>query len=51
MALKFTIKANKKTVNFLDIAFDLTSGTYKPFMKSNNKLPYVHQQSNHPHHY
>ena len=46
--LKITIEANKKTVNFLDVTFDLTSGTYKPFMKPNNKLLYVHRQSNHP---
>ena len=46
--LKITIEANKKTVHFLDVTFDLTSGTYKPFMKPNNKLLYVHRQSNHP---
>ena len=46
--LKITIEANKKTVNFLDVTFDLTSGTYKPFTKPNNKLLYVHRQSNHP---
>ena len=27
---------------------DLPSGSYKPYMKPNNKLLYVHQQSNHP---
>ena len=46
--LKIMIEANKKTVNFLDVIFDLTSRTYKPFMKLNNKLLYVHRQSNHP---
>ena len=46
--LKITIEANKKTINFLDVTFDLTSETYKPFMKPNNKLLYVHRQSNHP---
>ena len=35
-------------VNFLDITFNLTNGQYKPYMKPNNKLLYVHQQSNHP---
>ena len=48
VGLKITIEANKKTVHFLDLTFDLTSGTYKPFMKPNNKLLYVHRRSNHP---
>ncbi|KAK3740098.1 hypothetical protein QZH41_002818 [Actinostola sp. cb2023] len=46
--LKITIDANKKIVNFLDVTFNLTNGTYKPYMKPNNKLLYVHRQSNHP---
>ena len=46
--LKITIDANKKIVNFLDVTFNLTNGSYKPYMKPNNKLSYVHQQSNHP---
>ena len=46
--LKITIEANKKTVNFLDVTLDLPSGSYKPYLKPNNKLLYVHQQSNHP---
>ena len=36
--LKITIEANKKTINFLDITLDFTSGSYKPFMKPNNKI-------------
>ena len=31
--LKITISTNIKTVNFLDITFDLASGTYKPYNK------------------
>ena len=46
--LKITIDANKKIVDFLDVTFDLTSGSYKPYKKPNKKLLYVHQQSNHP---
>ena len=46
--LEITIDANKKIVHFLDVTFDLTDGSYKPYMKPNNKLSYVHQQSNHP---
>ena len=46
--LKITIEANKKTINFLDVTLDLKSGSYKPFMKPNNKILYVHRQSDHP---
>ena len=46
--LKITIETNKKTINFLDITLALTSGFFKPFMKPNNKLLYIHRQSNHP---
>ena len=46
--LMITIDANKKIVHFHDVIFDLTDGSYKPYMKPNNKLSYVHQQSNHP---
>ena len=45
--LKITIEANKKTINFLDVTLDLASGSYKSFMKPNNKILYVHQESNH----
>ena len=30
------------------MTFNITDGSYKPYMKPNNKLSYVHQQSNHP---
>lgn len=46
--LKITIDANKKIVHFLDVTFDLTDESYKPYMKPNNKLSYVHRQSSHP---
>ena len=46
--LKITIDANKKTVDFLDVTFDLRSGTYRPFTKPNNVPLYVHRQSDHP---
>ena len=45
---KITIEADKKVVNFLDVTFNLTNGCYKLLMKPDNKLSYVHQQSNHP---
>lgn len=46
--LNITIEADKTIINFLDVIFDLTSESYKPYMKPNNKLLYVHRQSNHP---
>ena len=46
--LKITIEANIKSIDYLDITMDLRAGTYKPFMKPNNKPLYVHKQSNHP---
>ena len=30
------------------MTFNLTNSGYKPYMKPNNKLLYVHKQSNHP---
>ena len=47
-SLKLTIDANKKVVNFLDVTFNLANGTFKPYIKPNNTLLYVHSQSNHP---
>ena len=31
--LRITIEANKRTINFLDITFNLDQGTYRPFTK------------------
>ena len=45
--LQITIDANKKIVHFLDVTFDLKDESYKAYMKPNNKLSYVHRQSNH----
>ena len=35
--LKITIDANKRFFHFLDVTLDLTDGSYKPYMKPNNK--------------
>ena len=40
---------NLKTVNFLDVRFDLVNNTYQPYRKRNNEPVYFHKQSNHPH--
>ena len=46
--LKITVDVNHKIVHFLDVTFDLHSGTYKPYMKPNNTPLYVNKDSNHP---
>ncbi len=46
--LRITIKANLKSINFLDITMDLRSAQFKPYMKDSNTPLYVHKESNHP---
>ena len=46
--LNITIEANVKSVNFLDVNFNLERNTFKPYMKPNDTPIYVHSQSNHP---
>ena len=46
--LSITTECNLKSVDFLDITFDLVNNTYKPYWKPNNEPQYINQQSNHP---
>ena len=46
--LKITVEANKKTVNFLDVTLNLSSGKYKAYTKPGNIPLYVNRKSNHP---
>ena len=47
--LKISIKANLKVVNFLDVTFNLTDGTYYPcYRKPNDEPLYININSNHP---
>ena len=46
--LSITIECNLKSVDFLDITFDLVNNTYKPYRKPNNEPQYINNQSNHP---
>ena len=39
---------NGKSVNFLDINFNLETKNFKPYMKQNYSPLYVHNKSNHP---
>ena len=48
---RITFKANKQTISFLDITFNLNKNTYQPFTKPNTTLTwctYVHREINHP---
>ena len=46
--LATTIKCNLKTVNFLDITFDLQNNVHKPNCKANDKPTYINKNFNHP---
>ena len=46
--LDIIIQWNMKIVNYLDFTFNLNDGTYKSYTKPNNKIKYIHKNSNHP---
>ena len=46
--LSITIQCNLKTVDFLDVTFDLDNNENKPFHKENNKPTYINKHSNDP---
>ena len=46
--MSITIQCNLKTVDFLDVTFDLDNNVYKPFGRENNKPIYINKHSNHP---
>ena len=46
--LKLQIKCDLKSADFLDITFDLNTGSYRPYRKSNNDTRYINAKSNHP---
>ena len=46
--LNITIQTNMKTVNYLDVTFNLNSGTYHPYRKPNDQPLYINTKSNHP---
>ena len=46
--LKVTIQCNLKIVDYLDVTFNLTDSSYRPFNKTNNEINYIHKQPNHP---
>ena len=46
--LSITIKCNLKSIDSLDITFDLVNNIYKPYHRPNNKPLYINKHSNHP---
>lgn len=46
--LSITIECNMKSVNFLDVTFNLASRCHKPYRKPNNEPLYINVNSNHP---
>ena len=46
--LKITIENPSTVVNFLDVTFNSTDGSYRPFRKDSSITEYVNRHSNHP---
>ena len=44
---QIVIQWNLKSVDFLDVTFNLDNNFYKPYRKPNNKTIYINKQSNH----
>ncbi|GFS08782.1 hypothetical protein ElyMa_003021700 [Elysia marginata] len=46
--LNITIQANQKIVDFLGSTFNLYTGLSKPYKNPNDRITYIHRESNHP---
>ena len=46
--LKIVIESNMKIVNFLDVALNLSNGSFSPYRKPNDESLYINSMSNHP---
>jgi len=46
--LRITIQTNLKVVNYLDVTFNLTNESYRPYRKPNDEPLYISTKSNHP---
>ena len=42
--MKITIQCNLKLVGYLDVAFNLTGSSCRPFNKTNNEINYIHKR-------
>lgn len=45
--MKIVIQMNKTVIDYLDVTMNLTDGSFKPFIKPNSHISYVHSQSDH----
>ena len=43
--MKITIQFNLKIVDYLDVTFNLTDSSYRPFNKTNNEINSIHKQT------
>ena len=50
LGLNITTFTNQQSTNFLDVTFDLTNNSYKPYRKPDNEPLYINHSSNHPPH-
>ena len=48
--LGLKVEANMRVTDFLDVLFDLKEGTHRAWVKPEQVIHYVHQESNHPAH-
>ena len=46
--LNIIIQCTLKIVSYLDVTFNLSNATYRPFCKTSNEITYIHKESNHP---
>ena len=46
--LNITVECNLAITDFLDVTFNLKSGTYDPYREEDNEILCIHKQSNHP---
>ena len=46
--LEIIAKSNQKIVNYLDVILNLKDGTFRPYHKPDDQMPYIHTESNHP---
>lgn len=45
--LSITVEISLKTVDFLNVVFDSTNGTFKPYRKPNDNSVYIYKNSSH----
>jgi hypothetical protein len=48
IGLNITVQTNLKSVNYLDVNFNLDTGKHQPYRKPNDQPIYIHTKSNHP---